>query len=336
MAALVLPERPLERFLELQQALLAERRWFEDSTAFRYAASSLSTLPGAPAEVAAGLRARAQELSDGSRWYGPLKSPVRFVLAAMLLGSELDGAGLLAEITRVEALFKQQGLSRGSVHSALAVLLLVLHARRDGHAPGAAEVERLAAVHAAMRSHHRFLTGQDDYPACALLVGAAGAASEIAGRCEVFYEGLRDLGFSRGNALQSVSHLLVFAPGDDSALMQRFRRLYSGFQEAGLWMHTGDYDEVAALSFLAQDAPRVVATVLAHREVLAATAPKPGRELSFSLACGTAFLELAAVDAVHDDLRVTANVLAVQAILQAQQAAMVAAAAGAAAASASH
>ena len=176
-----------------------------------------------------------------------------------------------------------------------------------------------------MKRHHPFLTGQDDYATCALLTGTDGAPSEVATRCEVFYEGLRDLGFRRGNALQSVSHVLVFAPDDDRVVMQRFRRLYDAFQEAGLWMHTGDYDEVAALSFLDRDASRVVSTVLSHREPIAAARPRPGKEQSFSLACGTAFLELARDGVVHEEVRDTQNVLAVQAILQAQQAAMIAA-----------
>jgi len=328
----VLPDRPLDRFLELLEALLAEKRWFDDSSSMRFAASSLLTVPGRPAEIARSLRRLSEELKDRAGWFGPLQSSVRFVVAAMLLQADLDTRTFCGEVDRIEELFKQNGLKRHSVYTQLACLLLMQHGRgagsgsRSGRRVDEAVVGRFRDLYAELKSHHGFLTGQDDYPTCALLTGVDGTPQSIASRCEVFYEGLRDLGFKRGNALQSVSHVLVFAPDDDQVVMRRFRALYDRFDEAGLWMHTGDYDEVASLSFLPQTAERIVSRVLEHREVLAAAKPKPGRELSFSLACATGFLELAGDDETQALLRGTQNVLSVQAILQAQQAAMLAAA----------
>ena len=166
-----LPEHPLDRFLELLDALMEQKRWFEDPTALRFAASAM---------------------------------------------------------------------------------LLIDNGQRSQTHVGSDQVGRFAALYAEMKGHHLFLTGQDDYPTCALLSSLPGAPSELGQRCEVFYEGLRDLGFS--------------------------------------------------------------------------------------LACGTGFLELAGDQIMNEHLRGTQNILAVQAIIQAQQAAMMAAAvsASAAASSASH
>jgi len=333
-----LPEHPLDRFLELLDALMEHKRWFEDPTALRFAASSLLTTPGPAAQVATELQDVAEQLKDDAGWFGPLNSAVRFVVAAMLLRSDKSTREFCAEIERVEELFKQHKLKRGTTYTYLAAMLLIDNGQRSQSHVGSDQVARFAALYAEMKSHHLFLTGQDDYPTCALLSSLPGTPSELGQRCEVFYEGLRDLGFKRGNALQTVSHMLVFAPDDDGVVMQRFRRLYDGFDKAGLWMHTGDYDEVAALSFLPHETANVVATVLNHRESIAKHPPKPGRELSFSLACGTGFLELAGDQLMSEHLRGTQNILAVQAIIQAQQAAMIAAAvsASAAASSASH
>jgi hypothetical protein len=52
------PERPLERFLELLDALLIEKRWFHDPTALRFAASSLLTTAGSARHIASELRSR--------------------------------------------------------------------------------------------------------------------------------------------------------------------------------------------------------------------------------------------------------------------------------------
>lgn len=320
-----LPDRPLQRFVELHDALMAGKRWFDDPTSLRYAASTLVTVPGPAAQVARQLRDAAEALHEQARWYGPLKGAVRFVVAAMLLQSELPVLGFTREVERIEELFKERKLARKNAYSALSALVLMNHARRSGHSVDAPLVARMAALYQHMRSDHAFLTGHDDQPACALLAGLDGDTHELARRCETFYEGLRDLGFKRGNALQAVSHMLVFAPDPDRAVMGRFRRLYSAFDDAGLWMHTGDYDEVAALSFLDLPADRVVRLVLDHRETLAALEPRPGKELSFSLACATGFLALAASDDLAETMRGAQNVTTVQAILQAQQAAMMAA-----------
>jgi hypothetical protein len=321
-----LPPRPLERFLELLDALMAEKRWFQDVMSLRFAASSLLTTPGDATSVARDLRRLAEDLENRAGWFSPLKSSVRFVVAAMMLRTGMNADSFLREVGRLELLFKEHKLWKGTTYSQLSALLLIEQAAtRGGHA-GGEDVRRLRAVYDEMKQHHRFLTGQDDYPAAALLTGLSGSPGEIGRRCEVFYDGLRDLGFSRGNALQSVSHILVFAPDDDRTLMQRFRTLYDAFDDAGLWMHTGDYDEVATLCFLPQPARDVVAKVLEHRDVLATRPPKPGKELSFSLACGTGFVELAGATGTGGALRDAQNVLAVHAILVAQQTAMMAAA----------
>jgi hypothetical protein len=332
----LLPARPLERFCEILDALLADKRWTDGTIGLRYAASSLVTLPGKPAAIAEELRNQAQRLQERARWFSSMKSELRFVVAAMLMYSDLDADAFSDELERIEELFKAEEMKRGTVFSQLAALLLMLDARSHGRSVDRSQVVRYRDLFREMKSHHGFLTSQDDLPACALLSGLAGTPQELAARCERYYEGLRDLGFRRGNALQGVSHILVVGPGDDEVLMHRFRALYTRFDDAGLWMNSGDYDEVAVLSFLPDPAETVVSLVLTHRDHLQSRKPKPGRELAFSLACGTAFLELVR-DPADETLRGAQNVLTVQAALQAQQAAMIAAMAGAtAAATAAH
>ncbi len=336
MSDAVLPDRPLDRFLAVQDALVSEKKWTDDPSALRYAASTLILHEGSPARVASHLRRVAARLVGRAGWFGPMQSSVRFAVAAMLLRSDDDADGFCDDVERLTPLFKEAGLrGAGNTLAVLAMLLLRQHALRAGRTVGVTEVQRVRDVHDEMKQHHRFLTGSDDYPAAALLACTDASPGEIGRRVEVFYEGLRDLGFKRGNALQTVSHILFFAPAADDLCMRRFRALWGAFDEAGLWMNVGDYDEVAVLSFLSQPAGTVVATVLEHRERLARHPPKPGKELGFSLACGTAFLQLVKFDEGIEGLHQARNVLQVQAILQAQQVAAIAAMAAASAAAAS-
>ena len=151
-------------------------------------------------------------------------------------------------LERTRELFRAAGLPRGETEEAMACLVL-MEAAPDGQ-PTAAQAEVVAKVHAGMKEHHRFVTGRDDYPAAALLATRGEPIAEILTRLERLYEGLRELSFKRGNQLQLASHLLYFAQAPDDVLLARFRALYAAFQEAGLWMNSGDYDEVAILAFL--------------------------------------------------------------------------------------
>ena len=333
MSTYTLPEDPLERFIRSFQAVYADKRWTEDVSALRYAALTLATVEGDPGRLADELRSVADILKDRAGWFGPLNSSIRFGVAAMLMRHRDDPAAFCDEVERVEDMFREAGLRARSAFSVLAIL--ILREQADDRRIRPDRIRRFCDIYREMKKHHRWLTGPDDYPACALLCQAEDAPSRIGERVEAFYEGLRDRDFQRGNGLQTVSHILFFNPASDQVALTRFRAIYDGFKEAGLWMNTGDYDEVAILSFLDHPVATVVRRTLEHRVKIAEMRPRPGKELSYSLACSTTFLELVQLNPELNRIHDVQNVMQIQAILQAQQAAMIAAAAGASAAAAS-
>ena len=321
MSDAVRPDRPLDRFLALSEALFAEKRWFEDGSALRYAASTLVLHPGSVSRIAADLRRLAERLKQRTGWAGAMQSAARFPLAAMLLRAGDDAERFWDEVERLKPVYKRVGLRGSSSPTVLSMLLLRVHAERAGRTVGEGDVQRVRDIYAEMKTHHAFLTGAVDQPAAALLARSSETPGEIGRRLEVYYDGLRALGFRRGSALQAASHLLFFAPEAADQCMQRFRNLYDAFDQSGLWMGAGDYDEIASLCFVSRPASSVAGTALDHRARLGQIRPRPGKELSFSLACGTAFLQLAPLDALTEDLHGLRNVLQAQALQDAQQAA---------------
>lgn len=315
-------DRPLERFLELFVAVDDARRWFEDVSALRYAAVALVTSEGAPTAIVARLRDVALTLKDRAGWFGAMQSSIRFVVAALLVRNGDDPERFCDELEQAQGIFKDVGLKPRSVHSALAVIVL----RGPDRAPvDRRAVERMKAIHEAMKQEHWWITGVDDYPTAALLALSTASVSEIAHRLERFYQGLADLGFKPGSALQTVSHLLFFNPTADEVCMRRFRALFEAFKAESLHMHSGDYDEIAYLTYLPQSVAQIVDTTLAHRVRIAALRPRAGKDQSFSLACNTALLELAGRDEQLQRITDVQALLQVQSILQAQQAAAAAA-----------
>lgn len=328
MRPFVLPRDPLRRFVEIYEALNERRGWLQDAMPLRFSALTLATCDGPPAAVAEAVYRVSAALRARAGWFGPLNSPVRFVLAAILVRNGDDPEAFCDEVERASGLFREAGLRRGSIYEVVAILLL--RGPEVDQNLDAGAVLRFKSVYEDMKRHHWWLTGPEDYPACALVAARPEPVESAGLRIERFYGSLRDEGFSAGDPLQMVSHILALNPAKEAAVVRRFVDLRAGFKDAGVSMWQSDWDELALLTFVDAPVAEIVARVLAHREVMAELRPRPDRSLTFSLACGTAFLDLVRSGTAAQDVSDAKTLSQVQAILAARQAASAAAAASAA------
>ncbi len=318
----MVPTNPLERFCDVYTALLADRPWWQGKTMLRFCALSLTTLPGEPREVAARLDALTEELRTSVPWYK--RSSVGTMFAALLLRHG-DGANdFLAEVERAAPLFRQHWRFSGSTYEALAIQ--VLRQASDDRHVSATQVARLAAIFEELKKDHSILTTRSDWPACALLANSSAAPTAIRARIEALYQGLHQAGFSRGDPLQTAAEILFFHRDETGVLCARFRDLYAAFKASGLWMGSEDYDEIALLCFAEQTPAEVLGAVQRHRQAIQALRPAPEKQASFTLACGTALLELVRESAKVELLGEAQLLSNIHTILAAQQAAAAAAA----------
>jgi hypothetical protein len=327
-STLHVPADPLARFCALHEALMADRSWWESGNLLRFAALALTPLSGEPRELAARLTTVAEDLREAQAWHR--RTSVGVLLAAQILRQGWSAADTVAELERAAALFRSRWRLSGGTRESLAIL--VLRQQAPGGRVGSEQVARLSAIWEEMRRAHPWLTQKTDWPACALLTALPETPAQIGARLESLYQGLHAQGFQRGDALQTAAQVLVFHPDPAPLVCARFAALYRAFHASGLWMGSGDYDEVALLCYADQPAAEVLETVRRHRERIAALAPKPDKQTSFSLSCGTALLQLVRGSADARRLSETQAILLVQAVLAAQAAAAVAAATAATAA----
>ena len=315
----------LTRFKAVYEALNAERAWWADPSSLRFAAIAAATCPQEPVSVARALRLVAEDLRKGSRWYGELKSPLRFVVSILLVNAGDDPVRFLAEVERVRALFRERGLRRGGAYEVISVLLLRQQVRLEP--VGEASIARFQSIYDEMKRHHWWLTGPEDLPFCALLSGARGSPPEIGERMEALYQALRAENFSAGDPLQASASILALSDIEPGIAAQRFRALTETFREAGVAIWQSDYDELAILSFLGAAPREVCDRVLRLREEMKALRPKPDRLITFNLASSVAFLERVGGDSSTKDLIDVKALRDTQAVLDAQRAAATAAAA---------
>jgi hypothetical protein len=213
------------------------------------AALSLVTC-GAPG---LGARVQATRAGEGAiarrlAWHSALSSQLNLVWAAQLVRRGVDPEAFYDEFLQMRGLFRAGGVRRDEPREAIAALLL--RDVVDGGVAGSDEVTRLRAIYEALKGHHWFLTGADDLPACALLVGEVGTAATIADGVEAIYEALQGVGLSPGDPLQRVAMNLYLGPRGGAC--ERVGALRGAFLEAEQPIRPLEYPGLSLLGLLTE------------------------------------------------------------------------------------
>lgn len=304
---------PLARYRALAAAIERPSGFLTDRVPLRLAAINLVPVAGDPDALAGRFYAIDAALARRLGVFSGTSAAVRQVIAAQLLKHGDDPDRFLDEVARVNALFRDVGLRRGGVYETLAALILrrVLH----GAATERAHIERLAALYAEMKRHHWWLTGPDDFPACAMLLGHPGTPTEIGDRIEAIYQTLRrDADLWPGEALQTAANVLYLAGLEPAELAARFVELTRAFRAAGAKIGQDEYDELALLCFVAQPVARIVETVIGYRDSLTGSEWFVTRT-NFGLATNLALVRIAGQSGALDSLADAKLLLDMQSIV---------------------
>jgi hypothetical protein len=325
----LVPTDALPRFLALAEELRATKRWADDKELLRHAVIPLVMSAGEPAAVVRNLRATMAELKERTSWWNHVHGGMRILIAAMLNQSGGSPTEFIAEQERATKLFRKHKLRRDGGGEALAIQILA--EQTPDRRVTEAQVLRLRSLFEWIRRDHPWAANTGDYPTVALLATTEIPPEKIGVRIEKIYQDLRGRGFKGRGPLIAVSHLLYFHRDADLRCSERFEGLWNEFRSRGLRMQTGDYDELALLAFAPGTASAIASKVMQHREPIAALRPSMGRNTSFSLACGTAFLELVGEDRGLRRLSRIQATVQIQTILRTRQVAAMAAGGAAAA-----
>ncbi|MCR9162999.1 MAG: DUF4003 family protein [Nannocystaceae bacterium] len=315
-----------ERFKQLHAALESGRGFFEQKPPLRLAAVTLLTTDGEPAALVEALREKDGELSGALGWFSEVAPSVRLLIAGLLVKYGDEAAAFVEEVGRVQAMMRARSLRRGRTYEFLATL--VLRRIRAGEAIREADIDRFAAVYEEMKRHHWWLTGPEDFPACAMLVGQPGDPRSIGESIEAIYQALRtDAGLRTGDPLQTAANVLYLTGLKPVEIATRVKQLCAALKDGGQSVWQREYDEVAALCFLALPVELVVRTALEYRDRLQAELSWLGGPMAFTLGTGLAFVQLASRDETAANIGDIKALIDMQAIVSAQQAAAIAASA---------
>ena len=105
-----------------------------------------------------------------------------------------------------------------------------------------------------MKNNHPWITSGDDYPLTILLAGFNNSIETI----EEYYQGLNRLGFSKGNGLQLLSHILSFSSENKEIVIERCKHVYEKLKENKLKLYPSFYSSLGLIALLSGDNDEVI------------------------------------------------------------------------------
>lgn len=207
------------------------------------------------------------------------------------------------------------------------VALYTLNVSYTGNDPEG-HLEQAMEVYKEMRSNHPFLTGGDDYALAILLAKERGKLDKI----EEYYSALKSSGFSVSNGLQMMSHILTFSNEPSKVVVSRCREISDQLKANKLKVYSEYYSAIAIMALIGSDAYTNNLIELAKY----IKGQKQAKWLSKGIVVmlASAIVSKGAAEDSNQDKVMAALNVSVQAIIAAQQAAMIAAVSVAAASSA--
>ncbi len=281
-----------DRFTAIAGALREQSSRWADHQARWYGAMASVSCSGEPTAVAQGVLAVTRLLKQECPWHWGVSGVVQSVVAALLLQNGDRPDRFVRELVRVRPRFREHKLHRALQWELLAVLILRLQAAREPIAAGT--VARFARIYGEMKHHHRWLTGPDDFPACAILTGQSGEPREIGAHIEQIYQTLRHHKFSAGDPLQSAANIMYLGEGDAQDVARRAVLLRETFRQQKVRIGASGYGQLAMLALLPLPAEPLVAHVLMLRETLRGVRPRVPSEHRMPIAVGLSLFDVMA------------------------------------------
>jgi hypothetical protein len=291
---------PLERFREILGELDIDHRSFTEAFWLRFAAQASVFHSEPPAILAKRLRLIADHLLAHAAWYKPLASPLRFVVAALLLRQHARLNDFLAEYHRVGEMLDKVGLRHGGRYEPLTVLILMSAPGHDAFSM--LEAERLKVLYGHLKKFHWWITGRDDLPAIAALAQIPLHPEVIAASTEAIYQSLADAGCMKGDQLQTTSCLLPLTGLRLEAAANRWLALMRLLEKTLKRLRPVHYDAIAVLSLLDQSPQQVVDRVITVQREINLAMPDLAGDSSLTLAADLTALDLIRFDQQGGDI----------------------------------
>lgn len=175
-------------------------------------------------------------------------------LFANLLSFEEDYKSFFKDMLYVYDRMREKGFKR-SAYLPLAAYTIVKETSKGDWNYG---IDRMDRFYRKMKENHYWLTSADDYVFAAVLAVSGLEVEETVEKIEACYRFLNTHGFSKGNDLQTLSHVLAIGEEDIEIKCNRAVILYEKLKKAGCKLHYSGLATLGVITLIAADEQAVV------------------------------------------------------------------------------
>ncbi len=195
----------------------------------RFAAQEAVLCPNDPAELAAQISATADELHQHGSWTRDLNSPMRFLVAALLIRQNIQVPDFMINHLQTIGSLRGAGLRSSRTYETMAALIINMAPRLKPFDAG--DARRIRSLYDLMKKRHWWLTGASALPDCAALAFCHQPPADIIAYAEEAYERLRRTGAQRGRQLQTAAHVLTLSEIPVAQAIGRWLALKESLEE---------------------------------------------------------------------------------------------------------
>lgn len=125
-----------------------------------------------------------------------------------------------------------------------------------------ARISKAMDIFEEMKKNHPWLTNGDDYPLAVLLANSDKTVHSSIQNIEECYKLLNENGFSKGNGLQFLSHILSFSDENNKVKTERCKEIYEKLKENKFRVYPSYYGALGFLTLLGDDSNTAVNQVM--------------------------------------------------------------------------
>lgn len=189
-------------------------------------------------------------------------------------------------------------------------------------------IKRASEIYTGMKKAHAWLTGQDDYPLAVLLSSIDNDTQILLNNIETSFSLLHEKGFTKSGGLQFLSHLLTFSSEPVETKVERCIKILEYFKEHKIRIYSEQYAILGLIALTGEDCGKVMEQAIS---LFQETKRMHGLKwldrgtmllISCSLSCNSYFKDYIQRTGILE----TSLNISIQAIIAAQNAAMIGAA----------
>lgn len=249
--------------------------------------------------------------------FSSFRGTIGFALAGLLCASSKNAKQQFDFMIDNEKLLKQSGF-KSSIY--LPTALYALSSTHDGY-DSRNQISKAVEIYKEMRNNHPFLTSGDDYALAILLANTDHDMNDI----EKLYEELNNNGFYKSNGLQMLSHILAFSEKSRDETIKICVEAYEQLKKNRLKVSAAYYPAIGIMTLIPDEQGEFKNDVIDITNYLREQKKYKWLDKGMNVMIGASLIASEYIKEQTDKNVISTSLnVSIQAIIAAQQAAMIA------------